>query len=104
MGIIIQLILFIVTLYSAVAVVIFSENAQGIMNIIGSSFYSLVCFIFPSMFYLRIYKENISTSKKCIHWGMLIMSSGFMVWNTALNILEAAGVAGCERVFFVQIK
>ena len=44
------------------------------------------------MFYLKIYKENISTSKKIIHWGMLIMSSGFMVWNTALNILEAAGV------------
>lgn len=36
--------IFQVTLYSAVAVVIFSENAQGIMNIIGSSFYSLVNF------------------------------------------------------------
>ena len=38
------LLLILVTLYSAVLVVTFSESAQMIMNIIGSSFFSLVLF------------------------------------------------------------
>jgi len=59
-----RLIYVLVTLYSAVLVVIFSESAQTIMNIIGSSFFSMVCFIFPSMFYLRIYKERITKRQK----------------------------------------
>jgi len=81
-----------VTLYTAVLVVIFSESAQTIMNVIGSSFFSMVCFIFPSMFYLRIYKEKITMKEKIGHWTMLIFSGVFMVCNTAYNVLGAFGI------------
>jgi len=78
-----------ITLYSAVFVVLFSESAQMIMNILGASFFSIICFTFPSMFYLKIKKFSITKSEKVTHIGMLVVSGIFAIWNTYANITNA---------------
>jgi amino acid permease len=79
-----------ITLYSCVLVALFSDSIQVIMNILGSSFFSLLCFIFPSMLYLKVYGTGdgtLSKKDKALHWFLIGVNSIFTVWNTTANVL-----------------
>jgi len=78
-----------ITLYTCVLVVLFSDSAQMVMNIVGSSFMTTQCFIFPSMFYLKIKGDTLTTTQKAIHWALIIGNGLFALWNTTENIIQA---------------
>jgi len=84
-----QFIYVFVTLYSCVLVALFSDSIQVIMNILGSSFFSLLCFIFPSMLYLKTYYSTLPRKEKILHWALIGINAVFTVWDTAENIILA---------------
>jgi len=81
-----------VTLYSSVAIVLYTESAQLVLNLIGSSFLPVLCFIFPSAFYLKICKDTITIGEKRIHQAMLIFGFVFAAWSTTQNIIKGLSV------------
>jgi len=78
-----------VSLYSSVLVVLFSDSAQTVMNILGSSFMTMLCFIFPSMFYLKLHNDKITKREKIFHWSLIIGFGLFSAWDTVENIIQA---------------
>lgn len=88
-GMLEQFIYVFITLYSCVLVALFSDSIQLIMNILGSSFFSLLCFIFPSMLYLKTYYQTLPKWEKGLHWFLIAVNSVFTIWNTYQNIIQA---------------
>jgi len=76
------------TVYSAVVVAVFAKSAQTVMNILGSSFYSLICFIFPGFFYLKLHEKEPVNKDKVLVYLMMLSMGAFGIWNTVENIIH----------------
>lgn len=62
-------------------------NIQKLMNVIGSSFYILICFIFPAIFYLKIEEDKPRFKlRKILNFFILVGMSGMGVWMTIQNV------------------
>jgi len=82
-------ILVIITIYTGVVIGIVSSSMQDIINILGSSFFTMICFILPPMFYIKLSPRSKLWGHKIICWTMLAVFSVFTIWSTRKSIIEA---------------
>jgi len=78
-----------ITLYSGVIVGLSFESIQKLMDVLGSSFFSLICFILPSMFYLRVFRGMMTQKEKRTHQVILISSIVFAIYSTIDNLFAS---------------
>lgn len=74
-------------IYSAMGIAMLNADIQKLMNVIGSSFYILICFIFPAIFYLKIEEDKPRFKpRKVINFCILVGMSIMGAWMTYMNI------------------
>lgn len=67
---------------------VFTSNAQLIMNLITGSFDLITCYVFPPLFYLKIFGGDLSRRKVIFHKVMMGFLVCFGMWNTFANVRQ----------------
>lgn len=87
-------ILVLITIYTGVAVGLLSSSMQSIISILGSSFFTIIAFIMPPIFYIKLSPRSKLWGHKILCWIMLVVFTAFGIWSTVESIISALQSGG----------